>query len=346
MAVIHPGDALHRLRKEAPLVHNITNYVAMNPMANILLAAGCSPAMVHAPEEAAELAAIANALSINIGTLSSPWLDAMLSAAEAARAHDRPWVLDPVAVGATGFRRAAAARLLALRPTVIRGNASEIIALSTGDDAEPDAEVKGRGVDANDPVAAAAAVSVALAKRHNAVVVVTGARDWVTDGRRAAHVGNGHPLMPKVTALGCSLTGIIAGFLGAGCDPFEGTLAALAYYGVAGEWAATDERGATRGPGSFAVAFIDALAAITSEDLDQAARIESMTRPDRPRQPDPRPESAPPSRSQSESGPKSESASAPAGEPRATPASEPLSESSSEPNSQPRSPRPAGRDTP
>ncbi|MBK5968104.1 MULTISPECIES: hydroxyethylthiazole kinase [Thiorhodovibrio] len=281
MPVIHSGDALYRLRKEAPLVHNITNYVAMNPMANILLAAGCSPAMVHAPEEAAEFASIASALSINIGTLSTPWLDAMLSAAAAAKANNRPWVLDPVAVGATRFRREAAARLLELQPTVIRGNASEIIALSTSADAELAAEAKGRGVDANNLVAAASAVSVSLAKRHKAVVAVTGPMDWVTDGRRAAHIGNGHPLMPKVTALGCSLTGIIAGFLGAGCEPFEGTLAALAYYGAAGEWAAKDERWSVHGPGSFAVAFIDALAAMTPKQLDQAARIESMARTDR-----------------------------------------------------------------
>ncbi|EIC20653.1 hydroxyethylthiazole kinase [Thiorhodovibrio frisius] len=280
MSAIRPGDALHRLRKEAPLVHNITNYVAMNPMANILLAAGCSPAMVHAPEEAAEFAAIASALTVNIGTLSRPWLEAMLSAAEAARAHQRPWVLDPVAAGATRFRREAAARLLELQPTVIRGNASEILALGASAEVQAATEVKGRGVDSNNPVAAAAAVSVALAKRHNAVVAVTGPTDWVTDGRRAANIGNGHPLMPRVTALGCSLTGIIGGFLGAGCDPYEGTLAALAYYGAAGEWAAQDERWAVQGPGSFAVAFVDALALMSADQLERTARIESMARAD------------------------------------------------------------------
>jgi hydroxyethylthiazole kinase len=276
----HPGDALHRLRKVAPLVHNITNYVAMNPMANILLAAGCSPAMVHAPEEAAEFAAGASALTINIGTLSTPWLDAMLSAAEAAVSNKRPWVLDPVAVGATRFRRQAAARLLQLKPSVIRGNASEILALASGANTDASAETKGRGVDASNPVAAAAAVSVALAKRHRAIVAVTGPIDWVTDGRRAAHVGNGHALMPKVTALGCSLTGLIGGFLGAGCEPYEGTLAALAYYGAAGELAAEDGRWPNMGPGSFAVAFVDALARMQPEQLNGLARIESLDKPE------------------------------------------------------------------
>lgn len=292
MSTMRPGDALHRMRKEAPLVHNITNYVAMNPMANLLLAAGCSPAMVHAPEEVAEFAAFASALTINIGTLSTPWLEAMLSAVEAARAHQRPWVLDPVAVGATRFRRQAAAQLLDFQPSVIRGNASEIIALANCANLGGGADGKGRGVDASNPVAAAAAVAVALAKRHQTVVAVTGPIDWVTDGRRAAHIRNGHALMPRVTALGCSLTGIIGGFLGAGCEPFEGALAALAYYGVAGERAARDGRFITQdkalgqeqksvlGPGSFAVAFVDALATLSSEELNQDARIERLSRPD------------------------------------------------------------------
>ncbi|MFP4269139.1 MAG: hydroxyethylthiazole kinase, partial [Alphaproteobacteria bacterium] len=137
---------LDAMRARAPLVQCITNYVAMNPAANALLAAGASPAMVHAPEEAAEFARLADALTINIGTLSAPWLAAMTSAAEAARGADKPWVLDPVACFATGFRRDAAAQLLALRPTVVRGNASEILSLAG-------AVARGRGADAGDAVA-------------------------------------------------------------------------------------------------------------------------------------------------------------------------------------------------
>lgn len=134
------GATLTRLRQSTPLVHSITNYVAMNPAANVLLALGASPAMVHAAEEAAEFAALADALVINIGTLSAPWVDAMLSAAESAQQQQTPWVLDPVAIGATRFRRDACARLLEFSPTIIRGNASEIIALA-GD------ALGGRGVD-------------------------------------------------------------------------------------------------------------------------------------------------------------------------------------------------------
>ena len=194
--MINPGIHLAQMRADAPLVQNITNYVAMNVMANVMLAAGASPAMVHAPEEVQEFAAIASALTINIGTLSAPWVEAMALAAQAARAAGRPWVLDPVAVGATGFRRKAGARLLALGPTVIRGNASEILALAG-------ATAAGKGADAADEVAAAEAAATRLAKDNGLVVAVTGPVDFVTDGTRAARIANGHPMMPKITALGC-----------------------------------------------------------------------------------------------------------------------------------------------
>lgn len=258
-----PGLALSRVRAAAPLVHNITNFVAMNPMANALLALGASPAMIHAREEAGEFAAIADALTVNIGTLSAQWLEAMAEAAAAAGAAGKPWVLDPVAAGATGFRSRAARRLLALKPTLVRGNASEILALA-GDNT-----TAGRGVDAGDAVQHAEPAARALARETGAVVAVTGPVDLVTDGERILRIRNGHPLMPRVTALGCSLTGIAGAFLGAGCDAFDGTAAALAYYGVAGEIAASG----AAGPGSFAVAFIDALAAVTPDTLDAAARI-------------------------------------------------------------------------
>jgi hydroxyethylthiazole kinase len=262
-----PGAALRRVRATAPLVQNITNFVAMNTMANILLAVGASPAMVHAREEAGEFARIAAALTINIGTLSPAWLDGMLIAAEAAADAGRPWVLDPVAVGATALRRDAATRLLALRPTLVRGNASEIIALARSPLA--DGAGTGKGVDAADPVAAAELAAAELARRQGCVVAVTGEVDFVTDGERAARVANGHVMMPQVTALGCALTGVCGAFLGAGCDPFEGTVAALAYYGLAGEHAS---RGAD-GPGSFALCFLDALAGLTADALDADARV-------------------------------------------------------------------------
>jgi hydroxyethylthiazole kinase len=259
-AKIDAGRHLMAMHTRAPLVHNITNYVAMTPMANVLLAAGASPAMIHAREEAAEFTRIADALTVNIGTLSPAWVDAMEDAARAAGEAEKPWVLDPVAAGATAYRRAASQRLMALRPTVIRGNASEILALAG-------AAAAGKGVDSTDAVDAAPAT--ALARETGCVVAVTGAVDIVTDGRRNARIANGHPLMPRVTALGCALTGVVAAFVAAGDDAFEATVAALAFYGLAGERAAAN----AAGPGSFMVAFLDALAAIDAESLQSGARI-------------------------------------------------------------------------
>lgn len=259
--LIDPGHHLAQMRAQAPLVQNITNYVAMNVMANAMLAAGASPAMVHAEEEAPEFAAIAAALTINIGTLSAPWVRSMVGAAGAARDAGRPWVLDPVAVSATGFRRAVGAQLLALGPSVIRGNASEIMALSGQ-------AAAGKGADAADEVTAAEAAATRLAQDHGLVVAVTGPVDFVTDGTRAVRIANGDPMMPRITALGCSLTGIVGAFI-AGQPAFEGSVAALAYFGLAGEIAGRS----AAGPASFQTAFIDALYTLGPDDLNAGARI-------------------------------------------------------------------------
>ncbi|SEP62498.1 hydroxyethylthiazole kinase [Thalassovita taeanensis] len=255
------GKNLATMRAHAPLVQNITNYVAMNVMANAMLASGASPAMVHAEEEAAEFASFTQALTINIGTLSPAWVRAMTAAAQVANTVGTPWVLDPVAAGATAFRRETSAQLLTCKPTVIRGNASEIIAL-TGEAA------KGKGADAADTVSAAENAARILAQQTGAVVAVTGPIDFVTNGTEAFRIANGHALMPQVTALGCALTGVVGAFV-VGQDPLEATVAALAYYGLAGEHAAK----VAQGPGSFAMGFIDALHAITPEDVNNGAKV-------------------------------------------------------------------------
>ncbi|CAN7719841.1 hydroxyethylthiazole kinase [Rhizobium leguminosarum] len=258
-----PGAMLKAMREKPPLVQCITNYVAMNIAANVLLAAGASPAMVHAAEEAGEFAGIASALTINIGTLSTQWIDGMQAAAKAATSAGRPWVLDPVAHYATAFRHNAVAELLALRPTIIRGNASEIIALSGG-------ESRGQGVDSRDPVEQAEGSARWLAERQRAVVAVTGAVDFVTDGERAVRIEGGSALMPQVTALGCSLTCLVGAFAAtAPEDIFGATVAALATFAIAGEEAALG----AAGPGSFSWRFLDALAALDPETLDARARI-------------------------------------------------------------------------
>lgn len=259
------GTQLDQMRGATPLVHNITNYVSMNVMANVLLAAGAAPAMVHARQEAAEFAGIASAVNINIGTLSPEWVLAMEAAANAAKASGTPWGLDPVAAGATGYRREVSARLLAIQPDVIRGNASEIMALAGVGGAA-------RGVDAADPVAAAEAAARGLAQQTGGVVIASGAVDFITDGTRAARVSNGHALMPQVTALGCSLSALLMAFVAANEDAFNACVAGMAYYGLAGERAGD----MAKGPGSFAVAFLDALAAIDAVDLRAGARVEML----------------------------------------------------------------------
>lgn len=258
-----PGPYLQTVRDTGPLVHNITNFVAMNVMANVLLAIGASPAMVHAREEAAEFAGLAQALTVNIGTADPDWGAAMEECAQVMNSADKPWVFDPVGVAATGFRQALSARLLELEPSVIRGNASEILTLAGLGGAA-------RGVDAGDSVAAAEDAARTLARRTGGVVAVSGPVDFITDGSRAARLANGHPMMARITVMGCALNGVIAAFC-VDRPTFEATIAALAAYGVAGEVAGRS----AQGPGSFQPAFLDALHHLTPEALDTAARIEA-----------------------------------------------------------------------
>ncbi|MPT27474.1 MAG: hydroxyethylthiazole kinase [Achromobacter sp.] len=256
-------DLYAAVRRDAPLVQCLTNFVSMNTAANTLLAIGASPAMVHAAEEAPEFAAISGAVVINIGTLSTPWLDSMLLTAAAAARAGRPWVLDPVAHHATAFRRDAVRRLLDLRPAVIRGNASEIIALAGGRSAS-------RGVDARDPVQQAEQAARELARTRGTVVAVTGEVDFVTDGQREVRVTGGSLLMPRVTATGCALTATVGAFAAvAGDDAYAAAVAALSCFGIAGQRAGA----LADGPGSFAWRFLDALAALESDSLIQASPL-------------------------------------------------------------------------
>lgn len=252
-----PNTALEQLRRDAPLVHCITNYVAMNIAANVLSAAGASPAMIHAAEEVADFVPLAGALTVNIGTLSAPWLEAMMVAAQAAGQSDTPWVLDPVAHFATPYRAQATQDLLRLSPAIIRGNASEILALGGG-------AGQGKGVDSGDSVEAAAAAAMLLAQSQGCVVVVSGEVDFVTDGARGARITGGSALMPKVTALGCSLTALMGAYC-AVAGPMEGAIAACVHFAEAGSLA---EVGAA-GPGSFAVAFLDQLHTVEAGMLDE-----------------------------------------------------------------------------
>ncbi|MEO1537761.1 MAG: hydroxyethylthiazole kinase [Pseudomonadota bacterium] len=250
--------AFGEMRKQAPLVHCITNYVAMNIAANVTLAAGASPAMIHAPEEVADFVPIVGALTVNIGTLSPLWVEGMKGAAVAASGANVPWVLDPVAHFATPYRAQVALDLLALKPTVVRGNASEIIALAGG-------AGSGKGVDSGDSVSDAESAAQALAASQGCIVAVSGAVDFVTDGTRSARITGGSDLMPKITALGCSLTALVGAYC-AVAPGFDATVAAFLHFAEAGERAGAG----VQGPGSFSVAFLDTLHNLQPGDLDEA----------------------------------------------------------------------------
>lgn len=253
---------LTELRARRPLVQAVTNYVSMDVVANALLAIGASPAMVHAPEEADDFGAIASALVINIGTLSKDWIVGMEAAVDVAARLDHPWVLDPVGVGATRFRDEATRRLLLKKPTIVRGNASEIMAAARAAGLVAEA-VAPKGVDSAHEVNAARGPALALARHQPCVVAATGAVDLVTDGERVVEIANGSPLMARVTALGCALSGIVAAFAALTPDALLASAAAIGVYGVAGEMAAE----AASRPGGFRVAFIDALDSVGEADI-------------------------------------------------------------------------------
>ncbi|MFO1117399.1 MAG: hydroxyethylthiazole kinase [Beijerinckiaceae bacterium] len=261
------GSLLDRLRETRPLVQAVTNYVSMDVAANVLLAVGASPAMVHAPEEVEEFVSFSGALVVNIGTLSAPWVEGMEKAAAADRLG-KPWTLDPVGVGATRFRNETTEKLLKHRPAIIRGNASEILAVAriAGVDVEA---ASPKGVDSAHETAAARGAAEALARTLSCTVAATGAVDLVTDGARTRLLANGSPVMAQVTALGCALSGVVAGFSALGEDRFETTAAAVAVYGVAGEMA----QEVSKRPGSFRVAFLDALDAVNGEDIARRLKV-------------------------------------------------------------------------
>ena len=257
LPVLSPAAALSALRETSPLVQCITNAVVTNFTANALLAVGAAPAMCDIPGEAGLFAGIADGVLVNLGTPTGEQREA---ARETVRVATR-WVLDPVAVGALPVRTALAAELLDHGPAIIRGNASEILALA-GEGAG------GRGVDATDGPDAAAGAAQTLARRAGGVVAVSGPVDLITDGERVVRVHGGDALLTRVTGGGCSLGAVMAALLGV-CAPLEAAVAASVLYAVASERAAAR----ADGPGSFAVTFLDALDAVAGDPAELDARV-------------------------------------------------------------------------
>ncbi|HYH25013.1 MAG TPA: hydroxyethylthiazole kinase, partial [Blastococcus sp.] len=194
--------AREALTASAPLVHCLTNTVVQTLTANALLAVGAAPAMVDAPQEAGDFAAVASAVLVNVGTVHERTAEAMRLAARSARTAGTPWVLDPVAVGGLAYRTELAAELVELAPSVVRGNASEVMALAgTG--------AGGRGVDSTAGAEDAATAAAELARRTGAVVAVSGAVDLITDGTRTVRVGGGSLLLTRTTGAGCALGALV-----------------------------------------------------------------------------------------------------------------------------------------
>ena len=259
-----PGATLGEIRALRPLVHQITNFVVMNETANATLALGALPVMAHAREEVEEMAGLASALVLNIGTLSPHWVDAMALAGRTAADRGIPVVLDPVGAGATRYRTETAKRLLAeAGVTVLRGNPGEVATL-VGLAAEV------RGVESIEAGGAPAELARAAALSLGVVASVTGAVDYVSDGERTLSVANGHELLAAVTGTGCMSSALTGCFLAAKPEaPLHAAAEALAAFGVAAEDAALE----ARGPGTFHAALYDALAALDPATLTARARI-------------------------------------------------------------------------
>lgn len=256
-------EALKKLHEKSPLVHNITNYVVMNNTANALLSIGASPVMAHATNEVEDMVGIASSLVINMGTLSDKWVEAMILAGKKATKKAIPVIFDPVGVGATAYRTKVAQQIIEeCKPTVIRGNASEIMALCNSN-------LKTKGVDSTVSSNAALNSAKLLAKSINAIVVVSGETDYITDGKRVTTINNGNTIMAKVTGMGCTATAITGAFAGAEEDLFVATVSAMAIMGIAGE--ITSE--ISQGPGSMQMNFIDQLYKISNADIEQRLKM-------------------------------------------------------------------------
>ena len=267
------GSLLQAVRQTHPLIHCITNYVTVNDCANILLAAGASPIMADAVEEAAAVTARSQGLTLNLGTLHAERIPAMLASGRQANASGIPAVLDPVGAGVSAFRAGAARQLLeAVQFAVIRGNLSEIRALA-------DAGSHACGVDAGDsltPQTLDACLELAgqLARRTGAVVAVTGETDLVTDGETAYCIHNGHPMMRSVTGTGCQLSCLTAAFVAASPgQPLQAAAAAVCAMGLCGETAYARLSPAD-GNAAYRDKILDAVYRLTPAQLEEGARYE------------------------------------------------------------------------
>jgi hydroxyethylthiazole kinase len=259
---------LQAVRERAPLVHSITNFVVMNYNANALLAVGASPVMAHAHEEVQDMAGIAQALVLNIGTLEPAWIGAMQLALQTARARGIPVVLDPVGAGATPYRNRALGGLMHTgAPSVIRGNGSEIMSVAG-------LAAATRGVDSAASSNEAVDAAFALARDQQCVVCVSGADDHVVDAAgRWLTLSNGHPWMTRVTGVGCSASALVGAFAAVQPDLWRATASAMACLGVVGELAAERVQAAGGGVGRLQIELLDGLQLLDRDSFTSRLKL-------------------------------------------------------------------------
>lgn len=258
---------LSAIKEKKPLIHHITNYVTVNDCANITLAVGASPVMADDEQEVVEMVSYAAALVINIGTLNSRTVDAMLKAGRKAKAVGIPVIFDPVGVGATEFRSSTAKKILQeVSPTVIRGNMSEIKILAGQN-------VVIKGVDSVADSTDGVRIARELSEKYHCVVAITGKRDIVCYQKRLCFIDNGHPMLTNVTGTGCMTTSLIGAYCGAGKDYFLSTAAGIMTMGLAGELAYKSLSPAD-GVGTFKQRLFDAVYCLTPEMICEGRKIE------------------------------------------------------------------------
>ena len=269
------GNCIENVRKNVPLVHNITNYVTVNDVANILLACGGSPIMSAEPEDVEDITSICNGLNINIGTLHKSSIEGMLRAGKKANDLHHPILLDPVGAGASKFRTETALKLMQeLNLAVIRGNISEIktLALGSGTTKGVDADVSDAVTEEN--LEQAIEFVKAFSKKTGTIIAVTGRIDLVTDGNRCYVIRNGRPEMGKITGTGCQLSGMMTAFITANPDEMlEAAAAAVCAMGLAGEigWSRMQTGD---GNATYRNRIIDAIYNMTGDILEKGANYE------------------------------------------------------------------------
>ena len=237
------------IRASRPLIHNITNFVVMNVTANALLAIGASPIMAHASAELAELISFSSALVLNIGTLDEAWINSMMLAAQLASEKNKPIVIDPVGAGASQLRTQTVFKLLNnARVSVVRGNASEVMALD-----QQVSQIK--GVDSTEKSDRAIVAAKNISNQYHCVVVVSGETDYCVFEDHVFSVRNGSPMMTYVTGMGCIATALMGAFIAVNKDVLRATFHAMCCMGICGEIAAA----VSNGPGTFLPQFLDAL---------------------------------------------------------------------------------------